>query len=145
MALVYDTTYVSPPPSILEPDEDFAPPGYTPSSDSPEYSAEPGPSEERLALTSRRSARRPPTTSVLTRSNSAILIALVGQEAESSVLTYGRKARIVGDIGLKDPKFIQEVRIKVCPSCGFWRASVTDLRFSGRRGASPVANRWRQL
>ncbi|EIM85915.1 uncharacterized protein STEHIDRAFT_80011 [Stereum hirsutum FP-91666 SS1] len=113
MSLEYYTTYASPPPSILEPDEDFAPPEYTPSSDSPVYSAEPGPSEERLALTSRRSARRPPPTTALTRSNSAISVALLGQEAGASAPIYGSQATICGDIGLKDAHAIQEVRVKV--------------------------------
>lgn len=123
MSLEYYTTYASPPPSILEPDEDFAPPEYTPSSDSPVYSAEPGPSEERLALTSRRSARRPPPTTALTRSNIAISVALLGQEAGASAPIYGSQATICGDIGLKDAHAIQEVRVKVSPHQ--WRSHPT--------------------
>lgn len=113
MSSGYYTTYASPPPSILEPEEDFAPPGYSPSSESPIYSAEPSPSEERLALTSRRSARRPLPTTALTRSNSATSIALSGQEVGASAPIYGRQATICGDIGLKDAHAIQEVRVKV--------------------------------
>lgn len=114
MSVDYCTTYASPPPSILEFDEDFAPPGYTPSSASPPYSAEPGPSEERLALASRRTTRRVAPTSVLTRSSSTISVALLGQEEGSPVPVYGRKNVIAGDIGLKgDSRSIQAVHVKV--------------------------------
>ena len=67
-ATAHSTTTMSLPDFLLPP------PGYSLSAAAPLYSAEPGPSEQRLAITSRKSSRTPAGT--LRRSHSGIVIAL---------------------------------------------------------------------
>ncbi|VDB95739.1 unnamed protein product [Peniophora sp. CBMAI 1063] len=89
------------------PDFLLPPPLYSVSAAAPQYSTEPGPSEQRLAITSRKPGR--PSLGTLRRSHSGIVIALLNQDETADAPTYGRGGYIAGDVELASNQNILSV------------------------------------
>ena len=103
--------------TVITPVSDASePPTYSPSPAAPAYAIEPGPSERTLAATAR--AHRMSRTGVFMRSNSLITIALRGQQEDATLPSYGRNAKIAGDVGLSCTQGVQsvDVVVRIAPS-----------------------------
>jgi hypothetical protein len=89
------------------------PPSYFPPSDSPAYSTEPGPLEQRLALASQSSFEPSTSTAILRRSGSGIAVALKNQDETAEIPTYSRRMAITGEITLESTQGIASVLVMV--------------------------------
>jgi hypothetical protein len=86
------------------------PPQYSPSTTAPEYSVEPGPSEQRLALAVR---SRPAPRGIVRRSHSGITVALRDQDESAEHPTYGRRGMVAGDVELANAQNVTSVTAMV--------------------------------
>ena len=128
-ATAHSTTTMSLPDFLLPP------PGYSLSAAAPLYSAEPGPSEQRLAITSRKSSRTQAGT--LRRSHSGIVIALRDQDDSAEAPTYGRGGYIAGDVELASTQSVLSVSATVSHRIATHRALMLTMVLSDRRPTRP--------
>ncbi|KAI0027743.1 hypothetical protein K488DRAFT_60548 [Vararia minispora EC-137] len=89
--------------------ESALPPAYRLSGDTPVYSPEPGPREQRLATGSPISIENPSFTGLLRRSGNGITVFLKNQDEAAQVPSYGRHTSIAGEIHLENTKGVASV------------------------------------
>lgn len=114
------------------PDFLLPPPTYSLSAAAPSYSAEPGPSEQRLAITSRKSSREE-SLGTLRRSHGGIVIALRDQDTTADAPMYGRGGYIAGDVELAGTQNILSVTATVSFRLGVHRSLMLIILLSDRR------------
>jgi len=88
-------------------------PAYSPVTETPDYTAEPRPDEERIQI-NRRLIRE--ESGVFVTQNKQITVALTNQSVDCTEPTYGRGATVQGMVTLAKTEGVISVIVKVCTS-----------------------------